>query len=158
MIETVLTDALQSRQVDDPLLRFVESVENGTCCESGETVNLSSLFSSAGAVHDRLHVDPSHSESNVRIENVGRLAALATSTGWLPQLPDSTLRTGILLLRPSTPTSNGHRTAEAYRRAFQERGVALSAYGNGLLRLSMPATPLTSAEVAIVENALTSVR
>jgi hypothetical protein len=156
LIETVLERSLRSRSVDDPLLRFIRSVEQGSCGSSGETVNLSPLFSSAGAVEDQLRADTDRLAARIRLDNADQVVTRAAATCWQPQEPDASLRTGIVLLKHA-PTRGAVRSGETYRRAFQRRGVALSAYDNGLLRLSMPAQPLSGTQLSLLEGALQSV-
>jgi hypothetical protein len=156
MIETLLARSLTFWDLDDPLLRFIERPDNRKDCDPGETVNLAALFSSAGAVQDASQGGNGREQLNNRLRNADNVAGLASATGWRPCLPDESLRSGILLLEPSTSCAQSLAPDET-RAAFQERGVALTAYDSGVLRLSMPTTPLQSEELAVLSSALTAI-
>jgi hypothetical protein len=154
MIETVLAEAVDSWELDDPLLRFVEQLFNGATRHSGETVNLSALFSCQGAVSDAIRSGASDgSDAVARLQNAEQVADLAAAVGWSPRLPHPTLRSGVLLLQAESETTC-RLPVECLRAAFHDHGVALTAYNDGLIRLSMPATPLQQHELDLIEAAL----
>jgi hypothetical protein len=154
MIETVLAEAIKTWQVDDPLLRLVEQLCRGRMPHGEETVNLSPLFSCQGAVSDAIRIDSAmNGDSYARVKNVEQTAAIAAAAGWIPRLPHPTLRSGVLLLQAERERTR-RQPPDALRAAFYEHGAALSAYDDGLIRLSMPATPLRSDELELIEEAL----
>jgi hypothetical protein len=153
----VLSELLDYELLDDPLLRFIECVQSGRGCAPAETVNLAALFSCAGAVADAQHNVQTANAFQHRLHNAERVAAVASEKGWRAQMPTPGLRTGILILkRPAGSTEPIQ--PDAYRASFQEHGIALSAYTGGLLRLSMPAMPLTDAELAVLEKAFVAMQ
>lgn len=151
MIEAVLDDLLGCWQLDDPLLRFVESLDSSRKCGPGETVNLAALFSCAGAVAD---ASIATTCLETRQANADRVAAAAADAGWRPRLPERNLRSGILLLEPQLRGRSWD--ADSCRTFFQQAGVALTAYDGGLVRLSMPAEPMTSDELTLLRDAFTA--
>ena len=140
MIEAIRTHLLASGELDDPLLRFAPELETGQPGPLMETVNLAPLFSCQGAVEEAL---PSRGEPEVclprRLDNLSVAVEAVLDCGWRPLLPSTGLRTGILLLQ-AAGTAVQRVPAGALRQAFAEHGVALTAYDEGLIRLSMPAT------------------
>ena len=122
-----------------------------------ETVDLASLFSCQGAVVDALAVPRGPVASLPgRLENLSVAADFAASCGWRPLLPRPEFQTGILLLEAERSRTKG-ASAEVVRSAFYDRGVALTAYGEGLIRLSMPDAGWQSGEAEHLRAALRSV-
>ncbi|HEX8203678.1 MAG TPA: aminotransferase class V-fold PLP-dependent enzyme [Isosphaeraceae bacterium] len=153
LIEAELGDLLACGELDDPLLRFTDGLDRGSSDPLGETVGLASLFSSRGAVADVLGAGrPPADVFAVRRDGVRRLAEMARGEGWLPLLPEAALRSGILLLQAKAPETHS-ASPIALRSAFAGRGIALTAYASGLVRLSMPALPLSGREVDRLRSA-----
>ena len=88
--------------VDDPLLRFLAELEGDRSQPSGETVNLTPLFSCHGAVIDACsrHVT---TDLGCRQRNANCLLAPAFECGWYPLVPTEEFRSGILLLQSTSP-------------------------------------------------------
>jgi hypothetical protein len=120
------------RRPDDPLLSLAPRLEAGALDGAGETVNLAPLFACQGAAADAANAD-----RTARTRNLDRLTGLAVGTGWRPLSPEPAFRSGILLLQAERPAVRRADPA-ALRAAFQDHGTALTAYGGGLIRLSMP--------------------
>lgn len=157
MIETVLAECLEKWEIDDPLLRFVEGVCSGTKQNGGETVNLATLFSCQGAVSDSASIETIAGGSlAVRLQNAECVAERAAAAGWIPLQPHPTLRSGILLLQAERERTR-RRSPEMLREAFYEHGTALTTYEDGVIRLSMPASPLRSDELELIIAALQDV-
>ena len=85
--------------------------------------------------------------------NAGALTAAAARTGWRPLVVDRSLRSGILLLeaenaevQPALP--------DLLRSKFQRRGLALTAYPNGVIRISLPSAPWEDADLDQIRSAL----
>jgi hypothetical protein len=138
LIETLLGKLIAEGELDDPLLRFSTQLECNALDERTETVNLGCLFSCQGAVADA-------GESGVpsqclprRLESLETATKVAAASGWRPLLPPPAFRTGILLLQAER-VKKRESTAAELRQAFSERGIALTAYDGGFVRLSMPA-------------------
>jgi hypothetical protein len=156
-IETVLARLIKSRQIDDPLLRFVELLCRGTTHPFEETVNISPLFSCQGAVSDFIACGQSEVDGPPkRIANAEHVADVAAVTGWIQRAPHPSLRSGILLLQAERKETRS-RSRESLRAAFDECGVALTAYDDGLVRLSMPPEPITNEELHHLESAFQAI-
>jgi Aminotransferase class-V len=138
VIETLLSQLLRAGELNDPLLQFSTRLEAGAQDDVGETVNLSSLFSCQGAVADAPGMGRPTSLLTSRLENQDQAAGVAESTGWRPLLPCPALRTGILLLEAARDAKRKAVSAAEVRSAFYRQGVALTAYEEGMIRLSMP--------------------
>jgi len=139
VIETILGQLVSAGDLDDPLLRFSAQLESGNLDGGTETVNLACMFSCQGAVADAL--EETHVPSRClpqRLDSLMTAANVASASGWRPMLPPPAFRTGILLLQAEREKKRGAAAAEM-RHAFSERGVALTAYDGGFVRLSMPA-------------------
>jgi selenocysteine lyase/cysteine desulfurase len=142
-IETVLAECLREGEIDDPLLRFSTQLEAGSPGET-ETVSLASLFACQGAVADA--VAGGCDSLPRRLANALALGAAAVQAGWRPLLPQPAFRTGIFLLQAERQEKR-EVAAEDIRSAFFERGVALTAYEAGIVRLSMPVNAWRPGEV-----------
>ncbi len=156
MIKSVLDKALHTRQVDDTLLHFVEEIQQARHGKLRETINLSALFSSAGAVHDAKRDDDARQGLQVRLSNAECVAGVAATTHWSTCLPDPSLRSGILLLEGTTKRVR-NSSAEVIRQQFQQQDVILTAYEGGVLRLSMPSAPLERPDLGVLSDALISI-
>ena len=122
-----------------------------------ETVNLAGLFSCQGAVCD---ANSSSTDNTTpfatQLSNAELVAELAKACGWKPQMPHPSLRSGILLLEAcDEPTRS--LTAEKLRGLFHERGVSLTCYDQGRVRLSMPGDRLNQEELQTLRLALAEV-
>lgn len=154
-INRTLRRMIDSFQIDDPLLRFTEQLESGRLDGYSETTNISPLFSCCGAV-DMVPASNTEQEHQLRLrrENADVVSDVTIDSGWRPVRPAAEFQTGILLLKP------GHRpskSADSVRAAFQKHGIILSAYDDGLIRLSMPERPLADDAVAHIRRSLQNV-
>jgi hypothetical protein len=148
---------LRSGEVSDPLLQFSGQLESGALEGISETVNLLPLFTCQGAASDAMMpAGDVRAVLGARLRNADVAASLARAAGWVPLVSDPSLRTGILLLRAERAATRSRRPVEI-REAFYERGVALTAYEGGLIRLSMPEVPWQPGEVEHLGAALRSV-
>jgi hypothetical protein len=152
-VEAILTHMLDCGELDDPLLRFTSRLEAGAREVAGETVNLTPLFSAQGAGQDALAAEDPRS---MRLASVSPAAEAAGAAGWPPLLPCPDLRSGILLARAERLVARG-RDPELLRAALRDAGVAATAYGGGLVRLSMPATGWRPGELEHLRFALARV-
>jgi hypothetical protein len=145
---------LSSLDIDDPLLRFSEQIETGQTDGYSETVNISPLFSCRGAIRDAMETSPPlESSLEIRKQNADVIGDASNGTGWHVVRPSDDLRTGVLLLRPLR-FDQEPGTIEQLRGAFHRRGVVLTAYENGWIRLSMPSQRFDCEEVAQIRHAL----
>ncbi len=140
IIETLLQQALASGELDDPLLRFTTQLEATRLDGETETVNLMPLFTCQGAAADALESPLAPVDAlQGRQEQARQLADLARALGWKSLLPAEPFQTGILLLQAERAITRT-QTPEVLREQFAERGIALTAYPGGAIRLSMAAT------------------
>jgi hypothetical protein len=153
-VQAVCAEMADAGELDDPLLRFSTELERGPGDSFTETVALGCLFPCAAAVADGLSAGRSAGQRFADLVGAARqLEAVSAETAWTPLVPDPGLRSGILLLRNDTPAVRG-ATAGEIRRRFQERGVALTAYGNGTVRLSAPTSPWRPPDAGRLREAL----
>jgi len=156
VIETVLGHLAATGNLDDPLLRFSKHLETGATDGWSETVNLASLFSCQGAVTDALEASRQPTGClSLRLANASAVAAVASSAGWRPLVPTEGFRTGILLLQAERDRTR-KMSAGALREAFCEQGVALTAYDDGIVRLSIPGGSWQPSEINHLQAALLS--
>ena len=105
---------------------------------AAETVNLGSLFPAAAAVAAMLEdVGLADQRLGRHLDDAGRLAESARGTGWRPLAPHPSLRSGIVLCNAQASEIRSAEP-ERVRAAFLARGVALTTYAGGVIRLSMP--------------------
>jgi hypothetical protein len=147
-IDRVLADMTAVGDLDDPLLRFTTHLEAGTP-GGAETLNLTSLFTARAAVAD---AGPSGGAIS-RLANAASVAQLAPEVGWSPVQPAVPLRSGILLLQAGRVAVRS-LPPDVLRSTLRDAGVAATAYDGGQLRLSMPATALTTGELDGLRHAL----
>jgi len=150
VVDAILHDNLAHGIIDDPLLKYAVS----TGAQGEEAVNFSPLFAAHGAVGDAAATDAeAESPFVVRLRNLDAVAEAASAAGWEPQVPHSSLRGGILLLQaPSAAVRSA--SLQSLRTRFHESNVALTAYEQGRIRLSMPAASLESTELDWLRAAL----
>jgi hypothetical protein len=156
VIETVLSHLTAAGDLDDPLLRFAAQLEADALDGTSETVNLTSLFSCQGAVADALAPGQAANGLPIRLQNAGELTGMVQAAGWRPLLPAESLRTGILLLQAERGATR-KKPGQDLRAAFCEQGVALTAYEDGLVRLSMPNCGWRAGEINHLHDALRSI-
>ena len=152
--EVTVRVMIERGQIDDPLRRFTQQVEHGALDGHSETVNLTPLFSCHGAVAGLRACEAERDSGlRIRVANAGVLANLAARTNWRPLRPDPAFRSEIVLLRPRQGRTR--RVApDALRGAFQDQGITLTAYEDGIIRLSMPDRPWRGQDLGRIRNAL----
>lgn len=133
-VQTVLAHGVRSGEIDDPLLRFTARLESGTDEHVSETVNLTPLFSTNGALAD---AGNSAGAWRTRMRNLEAAAATLFGVGWKPLLAAREFRSGILLVRAERPKIQA-ADSDSLRAALREAGIAATTYPGGLARLSMP--------------------
>ncbi len=139
-IDTMLCRLLEAGTVDDPLLRFAVHDAAGRVAVPSETLNLSSLFTCQSAVTEVGESWNTLASLAARLHARDSVAQIAVGSGWRVEQIDPAFRSGILLLRALRTSS-----CEPFlmRESFRRRGVSVTAYDGGLVRLSMPATPMS---------------
>lgn len=148
-VRTVLSHGLRSGEIDDPLLRFTVRLESGIDEHVSETVNLTPLFSTNGALADASHTAGAWT---TRMRNLEAVAAALLGVGWEPMLADREFRSGILLVRAERPKVQA-ADSDSLRAALREAGVAATTYPGGLVRLSMPSDSWQPGELAQLRRA-----
>ncbi len=154
LIRQTAEHMLSTAELDDPLLRFIAEIETGQVSRFSETVNLASLFSCQAAVHGwrREHRSlPRYLDW--QLQTADRIAAACGELGWQPLLPDRPLRCGILLLRAKDRAVRA-LPADTLRDLFQEQGITLTAYDDGVIRLALPQVPFRRHELDDLDDAL----
>ncbi|MFN6398841.1 MAG: aminotransferase class V-fold PLP-dependent enzyme [Planctomycetota bacterium] len=136
----------------DPLLQFLADFEQDRRRNTGETVNLSNLFGVAGALEDARRRGDIESRLRTRQRNADRLTSGLGSIGWDVRVPRGRLRSGVILLKPKKRYCFGTQSGESLRQKALQRGIALSAYDRGLVRLSMPDRPLEEATLNRIQK------
>lgn len=123
----------------DPLLRLIQEVAGKHPARHGETAAILPLLTAAGAVAD-FGRRPSEERLTERLGNRIKLTSLLLHAGWQP-LRSRSERHGILLARPSFDLARN--AGLMLRELFVSFGITLTQYANGLVRFSLPDTPLT---------------
>ena len=153
-IRDTCEDMVERRQIDDPLLRFVGQLERDDFEPFTETANLLPLFSCAGAVREQQSLIPSlPARFECQLANAEQLQALSADTDWRTILPDRAFRSGVVLMESRDPLVR-KLSADRLRSSFRDWGIVVSAYEQGVIRLSMPTGPWTHDEVRRLRNAL----
>ena len=157
MIETLVATLLASGELDDPLLRFTNQIENTRLDGETETVSLMPLFTCQGAAEDAVERPCSLPDAlRQRQANMLAAASLAADCGWQPLIPAEPFRTGILMLQAERDKTR-RKSPDELRGAFAEKGVALTAYERGIARLSMPPEQLRPQDIDRLSGTLCSV-
>ena len=128
---------LKSGELEDPLLGFVDEIEFGKSKAYGETVQIAPLFNANAAAADAIENPLFHSlKSRCGIDQA------ASRHGWLRVSPRPDMTSQILLFE-SEDDRTRKMQAEQVQHQFLQNGVAVSAYGNGLVRISTPPVAMT---------------
>lgn len=150
-------DRLEAQKLDDPLLAFLTSIETGRMRRFTETVNLSPLFSCRGALEDQFIEGPIAGRFRRRMTNAGLVQRIARMTQWIPLLPDREFQSAGVLLQAKSPAIR-EWTPSYLRDRFLARGIALTCYDRGVIRLSMPSIPLSTPEAGALIQALAMIQ
>ena len=153
LIEEVGAGLRAEGPYDDPLLAFTRQLERDDGEPFGETVGLVGLFGAAAAIADVLAEREGLEERfQFRLSSGRALADLAAWCGWQPIEPAIPFRSAIRLLRPG---SAGLRAAppEPLRAMFQRRGIAVTTYAGGVVRMSAGWTPWVHEQIEQLSNA-----
>jgi selenocysteine lyase/cysteine desulfurase len=129
---------------DDPLLSFSRRLDGNGDHGFSETVNLMGVFSGRAAFAE----SAAQSELNqyqALMDNGRSLSHLAEASTWQSLIPHPALRSGILLMRAKDPMI-AQMSPQIIRDRFLRNGVALSAYQEGVVRVSLPQSPLSPDE------------
>lgn len=156
-IDQTIAAMIDSFEIDDPLLRFTEQLESGRLDAYSETVNITPLFSCRGALEDALQSDLTLTASlRIRSKNADLVCDASVDSGWHPVRPNAEFQTGVLLLQPDR-FDTYLVSVDRLRAAFHGYGIVLTAYEEGLVRMSMPDRPFEATEVNQIRHALSRV-
>lgn len=153
LIRRTCLNMMEAGQLDDPLLRFTWQSDAGQFEVFGETVSLASLFPCAATIRALLSECSSDQRFERLLAGAKQLEAGTGETGWAPLLPDSELRSAILLLQSDRQRTRD-MSRDQLRHRFQREGIALTAYDRGVVRLSAIAETIPVSEMGQLQNAL----
>lgn len=141
-----------AQMIGDPLLRLLNHMEHGSEDRFAETVNLTPLFSCRAALQDLGNIEARFAW---RRSNMAKLIANLPDC-WKPILPHEAFRSGILLVKVGQPRLQ-RVPAEELRALFLSQGIGLTAYADGLVRLSMPDFPLGLSDLQRLANGFSAI-
>lgn len=128
--------ALKGFALDDALCRFTNQLTGFRFPAPMETVNVWPLLSCAGALASCPQPVEIRRRFLGRLNNAAHLAKVLGGSGWTLQLPESSLRSGIVLVRSPGKLP---KLVEL----FADRGIALTALGKHTVRLTLPSEPFS---------------
>jgi len=146
-------ERVERGRLDDPLLAFLQSIETGQMRRFTETVNLSSLFSCRGALEDQFTDGPGAGRLRRRLANADLVRRIGHMTAWKPLTPMEELRSASVLLQ-SASAAVCRLAPDRLRSLFHDRGIALTSYIAGVVRLAMPSVPLSTCQAGSLIQAL----
>jgi hypothetical protein len=139
LVREVVDSLLHARRLDDPLFRFAKLLSGGDLERLGGTVNLAPLFTACASVSVRLGgAESADARFGRRLDSRRVLSVLAHEAGWEPVGVHPDLQSGILLMR--APGKAGRVPADRLRSCFRRHGVAVTAFPDGIVRVSLPET------------------
>jgi hypothetical protein len=147
-IQSSLERWTNSGELDDPLLSFSREITSGVDRPFGETVSLVPLFSASGAVSDAIERQESVAPQ-INLELIGQMGM---ATGWRMLSPQAEMQSKVVLLESSHFSSYSPDIVRSY---FSTRGISLTAYSNGLVRISIPNTALNDLQADQLRFAFT---
>jgi hypothetical protein len=134
-----------SERIGDPLLNFIQQLDATVLPYASETANVTPLFACAGAAADRLEV-PATS-----LQRVSQFSLSYPSGNWRPLRPQLAMQSRIVLLR-ATVCAHRLPDADALRRAWLREGKVVTAYDDGIVRLSFPVQHVTQSDSEAGDN------
>ena len=136
----------------DPLLAFTHELQTSETNNYGETVSVASLFTANAAVEEALHCQ--QSDYNEIIEsNVRSIIDVSQRHAWRPLSAGKELSTRILLLQ-SPFHSDRASDCDSLRSRFQSKGIVLTTYPGGFVRISIPSQAISSDDLETLESVL----
>jgi hypothetical protein len=145
-----MNSAIGTNGAGDSLSHMLHSIDQSRDTRFPETVNLAGLFAGFGA----WTATPSpRAVLDIRIANADRIASIALYNGWEPLRPHKTMRSGSLLLQTSSREA-WIRSADKIRNQFEDCGIVVSAYPNGIVRMAMPEVLLPVEQIMRIQDAL----
>jgi hypothetical protein len=149
-IANFMNSAIGTNGAGDSLSHMLHSIDQCRDTRFPETVNLAGLFAGFGA----WTATPSpRAVLDIRIANADRIASIAMYNGWEPVRPHKTMRSGSLLLQTSLREAR-IRSVDEIRNQFEDCGIVISAYPNGIVRMAMPEVLLPVEQIMRIQDAL----
>lgn len=140
-LEAFIHQQLRQQSFDDPLLNLIESHRFSRETGCGETVSVAPLLNCHAAMSEAGEfLLNGRLQLKKRVTNAVEISDLLSATSWNTACEPGN---GIIVARSPAVTAS----PAAIRMAFQERGLAVSAFEGGIVRLSMPSTKLTGAQI-----------
>ena len=137
----------------DPLSHFCEASDRSDVESFGETVNVSALIASAGALEQAMTDSlPLRDSWRVVMKNARKLAHWLDRSTWAPVTCRGS-QSGILLLKHNDPIATDHAKL---RHTMAQSGIIASAFPDGLIRLSMPRFTLSLKQMSLILKRLAS--
>lgn len=118
--------------LDDPLLRFTNELEANGLKPFGETVHIAPIFNANAAIVDAL--EPKTAPVHTVCDSIEQTEVFHL---WSRLLPQADMQSGATVFE-SRRESTRRLPAEVIRKRFHRNGVVISAYDNGLIRVSEP--------------------
>lgn len=131
----------------DPLFDFCQSIERGSFARFGETVNLASLITAAGALR-QWSSKAKRQQMTWRARQWNRRCAAAAVEPCASSAIHESLASGTLLLRLH------QLLREPARPLLAAQGIVASEPWRGLVRLAMPTRPFRNGEISRLRNAV----
>jgi hypothetical protein len=88
-----------------------------------------------------------------RLANAGLVRRIARMTAWKPLTPMEDFQSASVLLQ-STSSQPRQLAPDRLRSLFHERGIALTSYIGGIIRLAVPSVPLSTCQAGSLIQAL----
>lgn len=129
---------LQDGSMDDPLLSYFRELTTGESQPFGETVPVLPMLTANGAAIDA----DEQTHERFQSQNRRSIVELIQDSEWELVLPARDFQSQILLARPKGNAPS--RSANCVRQAFLVRGIALTAYEDGTVRVAIPKHVLSS--------------
>ena len=151
-LETTIDRMICRGEIQDPLLKLAHTIDCEMPNRVNESINLTPLMAASGALHDATKAQCRFGQ---RLHNAQLVESLAPETGWVPKRPRLEFHSGIIMLQSKFDHVR-KRDPSSLRSVLQSHGVAVSAYNQGKIRLSMPAKSFQQSELDQLANALTA--
>ncbi|HQX49195.1 MAG TPA: aminotransferase class V-fold PLP-dependent enzyme [Planctomycetaceae bacterium] len=156
----------ESEAVDafsDPLMHLTEHLRSNRVNRYSETVNVvpmltanATLAAQTSASATAAGCDRVKEPLEIRRRNARQLGAIMDDTLWKPIHVDDSVGSAIVLAQSIEPSLTLPEP-EYLQSMFRQHGISLSAYSDGLLRFSLPATILQQHDMELISQAFRSV-
>lgn len=150
------TSATGLNDLGDPLLRFSQQLCSRSTDKYSETVNIAPMFSANAAIREsRTGLPALREQASSQRTNMDLIQQAAEGTSWTIVAVDTSLQSGIVLMRSTSPAICGVGCDEV-RTQFRSHRVALSTYPKGLVRISIPTKKINDESFQTLATAFAS--